>query len=434
MNAKISTILFTSLVLVLAACKQPTPDNPPSGDTPSTPITLDNTSITMKVGDIVTIDAGSARNVEWTSSDEEVATVYSGVVEAIAIGKAIITAKSGNQSANCVIFVSGSNGATLRLMPLSLSLEVGETYQMRSYNTYEMPETWTSSNTNVITVTETGLVTAVAPGVAEITLKTDAETVKSIVNVNHHWGEYKLVWSDEFDGTELDLSTWNIEQGGDGWGNKELQYYTNRPENLRVENGNLVIEARKETYQNREYTSARMQSRGKKEFLYGKVEARIKFPGGGGTWPAFWMMGNKGGWPACGEIDIQEHVGNVTRRASSAVHTTDKNGSKGNNWSKTHTFDFDLAADFHIYGCEWAQEEENGKDVIRFYVDDVVYGEIWGSSLDGNAAWPFTKPHYIIFNCAIGGNMGGRVDDNIFNQERKMLVDWVRVYQREEIK
>ncbi len=424
-------VLFTALVL--GACQQPTPDNPSGGSTQSTPITLDNTSITLKVGEYATIDAGAARNVVWTSSDESVATVYAGVVTAEAIGKAVITAQSGEEKASCVVFVTGSNGASLRIAPLVVDMEAGETFQMQAFNTYDLEMTWTSSNEEAIAVDQNGLLTANKPGVAYITLKTEMEEVKAIVSVAHHWGEYKLVWSDEFDGTELDINTWNIEKGGGGWGNNELQYYTDRPENLRVENGNLVIEARKETYQNREYTSARMQSRGKKEFLYGKVEARIKFPGGGGTWPAFWMMGNKGGWPACGEIDIQEHVGNITRRASSAVHTTDKNGSKGNNWSKTHTFDYDLAADFHIYGCEWAQEEKNGKDVIRFYVDDVVYGEIWGSSLDGNSAWPFTKPHYIIFNCAIGGNMGGRVDDNIFNQERKMLVDWVRVYQREEI-
>lgn len=380
-----------------------------------------------------TLSAGNARNVVWTSSNEEVATVYSGVVEAVAIGKATITATSGDKSASCAVYVSGSNGATLRISPLTLTIEAGETYQMQSFNTYDLEETWASSDTKVVTISETGLVTAVAPGVAEVTLETPAEKVTAIVIVPHHWGEYHLVWSDEFNGTELDRSVWNIEQGGGGWGNNELQYYTDRSENLRVEDGNLVIEARKEKYGNREYTSARMQSRGKKEFLYGKVEARIKFPGGGGTWPAFWMMGNSGGWPACGEIDIQEHVGNITKRASSAVHTTNKNGSKGNNWSKTHTFDFDLAADYHVYGCEWAQQEENGKDVIRFYVDDVVYGEIWGFALDGNAAWPFVKPHYIIFNCAIGGNMGGRVDDNIFNVERKMLVDWVRVYQRDEL-
>ncbi len=426
-------IAFCLLIATfLLACVPPV-EQPDDKPTKSEPIALTPNLLNLKVGEMATIDAGTARNVVWTSSDDSVATVYGGVVEAIAIGKATITATSGNQSAACVVYVSGSNGATLRVAPLRLSLNVGETYQMSSFNTYDLPETWASSNTDAVTINETGMVTAVAPGVSVITLKTDAEEVSATVCVDHHWGEYQLVWSDEFDGNELDLNTWNIEKGGGGWGNNELQYYTDRQENLRVEDGCLVIEARKETYQNREYTSARLQSRGKKEFLYAKVEARIKFPGGGGTWPAFWMMGNKGGWPSCGEIDIQEHVGNVTNRASSAVHTPLKNGSRGNNWSKTHMFDFDLAADFHIYGCEWAKEEHDGKDVIRFYVDDVQYGEIWGAALDGNDSWPFTKPHYIIFNCAIGGNMGGRVDDNIFNVERKMLVDWVRVYQRSEL-
>lgn len=431
MNAKISTILFTTLVLVLAACKQPTPDNPQSG---SSPITLDNVTLTMKVGDYATLDAGSARNVVWTSSDETVATVYAGVVTAEAIGQAVITAQSGNEKATCVIFVTGANGASLRIAPLVVNMEAGETFQMQVYNTYDMELVWTTSNSEAVIVDQNGLVAAVAPGVATITVASELEKMEAIVTVAHHWGEYKLVWSDEFDGTELDRNTWNIEKGGGGWGNNELQYYTDRPENLRVENGNLVIEARKETYQNREYTSARMQSRGKKEFLYGKVEARIKFPGGGGTWPAFWMMGNRGGWPACGEIDIIEHVGNMDKRASAALHTPMANGSKGNNWSKTRWFDYNLSDDFHVYGVEWAQEENNGFDVIRFYVDNEVYAEAWETTRNNNDYWPFDKPHYIIFNCAIGGNMGGRVDDNIFNQERKMFVDWVRVYQREEAK
>lgn len=426
MKTKLTICLWILSVLLFACKEKPVIDDPILDEKISlTPISLE-----LKVGEMGMIDAGSARNVVWSSSDDSVASVYAGVVEAHAIGRAIITAKSGEQSATCVVYVKSIVGTTLRITPLRVSLEVGETYQMKSYNTYAMPETWISSNTDAVTVSDQGLVTAVAPGVSVITVKTEAEEVTAIVSVNHHWGDYHLVWSDEFDGTELNRNTWNIEQGGGGWGNNELQYYTDRSENLRVENGYLVIEARKETYQNREYTSARLQSRGKKEFLYGKVEARIKFPGGGGTWPAFWMMGNKGGWPSCGEIDIQEHVGNMTKRASFALHSPKRHG--GSCWSKTTWFDYDLAEDFHIYGVEWCREEENGKDVIRFMVDNVVYAECWGQAIDGNDAWPWTKPHYIIFNCAIGGNMGGRVDDSIFEQQRLMLVDWVRVYQREE--
>ena len=162
------------------------------------------------------------------------------------------------------------------------------------------------------------------------------------------------------------------------------------------------------------------------------MEARIKFPGGVGTWPAFWMMGESGGWPKCGEIDIMEHVGYLDNRASFALHTQEKNGSNGRNWHATHFFDYPLSNDFHVYGVEWCQEEENGKDCIHFLVDGEIYATVWETKIGDHDSWPFYKPHYFILNLAIGGNMGGKVDDSIFNQQRIMYVDWVRVYQRQE--
>ena len=174
-------------------------------------------------------------------------------------------------------------------------------------------------------------------------------------------------------------------------------------------------------------------SKDKKKFLYGKMEARIKFPGGKGTWPAFWMMGNTGSWPACGEIDIIEHIGSQPTRASFALHTPDKNGTKGNNWSSVKFFEESLADDFHIYGVEWAQEEKDGKDVIRFFVDGVQYAEVWEQQIGDRGSWPFDREHFFILNVAVGGNMGGTVDDAIFNEKRIMYVDYVRVYQRQEV-
>lgn len=396
-------------------------------------MSIDPVSAQMKVGDVISLGiTGISTDYEWSSSDTTVATVFYGVVTARAIGKAIITAKSGKSQATCNVFVSGANGSTLRIMPYIATMKKGETFQFTGYNTFDLEEEWTSSNPEIATVSSTGLVTALKAGNSKITLRTAVEEVSAYVAVEHKYGEYKLVWSEEFNGTELDLNTWNIETGGGGWGNREKQNYTKRPENIRVKNGCLEIEARKESYGGNEYTSGRMQSKNKKMFLYGKFESRIKFPGGGGTWPAFWMMG-VGSWPACGEIDIQEHVGNITKRASSALHTPLRNGSKGNNWSATRTFDFDLAGDFHIYGCEWLKEEQEGRDVIRFYVDDVVYGEAHQIDFDNKQEWPFNTPFYFIYNLAIGGTMGGNVDDNIFNTPRIMYVDWLRVYQRDEI-
>ena len=331
-----------------------------------------------------------------------------------------------------MVYVTGTDGASLRITPPVVNLRPGDEFDFSYGNTYDVELTWTSSEPSVATVDNQGHVKALAAGNTVITLSSIVESVTARVSVEHSWGEYTKVWSDEFDGTALDETVWTYNTGGNGWGNQEKQYYTNRPENIRLKNGMLEIEARKETYQNNEYTSARIYSKGKKEFKYGKIESRIKFPGGTGTWPAFWMLGSSGNWPNCGEIDIIEHIGSQPTRASFALHTAAKNGMKGNNWSSVKFFDYSLADDFHVYAVEWAQEEKEGKDVIRFFVDDVQYAEVWENTVDDNDTWPFNKPEYIIFNLAIGGTMGGTVDDAIFDQQRIMYVDWIRVWQRSE--
>ena len=420
-------LLLIAAVVCMAAC-DPKQDEPSNVTLELNPVTLQ-----LKVGDIATIDTkGTATNIVWTSSNEEVASVYYGVVTAKAIGKAEITATSGKVSATANVFVTGTDGSSLRISPPVVTLRPGDTLNFSYGNTYDLDVTWSSSEPSIATIDQKGHLTAVAPGNAIITLATNIESVTARVAVEHTWGDYKLVWSDEFDGTALDETVWTYNTGGGGWGNNEKQYYTSRPENIRVKNGMLEIEARKEQYENNEYTSARIMSKNKKTFTYGKMEARIKFPGGKGTWPAFWMMGNTGNWPNCGEIDIIEHIGSQDTRASFALHTVMKNGTKGNNWAKTHFFDYPLSADFHTYGIEWAQEEKEGKDVIRFFVDDVQYAEVWEEQIDNNDYWPFNKPFFFIINLAIGGNMGGTVDDAIFNQQRIMYVDWVRVWQRQE--
>jgi beta-glucanase (GH16 family) len=396
-------------------------------------LSLDPVTLQMKVGDLSTIEvSGTATNIEWTSSNEDVATVYHGVVTAKAIGAAEVTAKSGDVSAVCLVYVTGTDGATLRITPPQVSLRPGDTFQFTYGNTYDLDVTWSSSDESIASITQTGLLTAHKAGNTVITLTSPVTSVKAVVAVAHSWGEYNLVWSDEFDGEALDAGVWNYNTGGNGWGNNEKQYYTDRTENIRVQNGMLEIEARKELYNNNDYTSARIYSKGKKEFKYGRIEARIKFPGGKGTWPAFWTLGSTGNWPNCGEIDIIEHVGSLDTRASFALHTAAKNGSRGNNWSSVKYFDEPLSGDFHVYGVEWAQEEQEGKDVIRFFVDGVQYAESWEGTIDDNDTWPFNRAHYIILNLAIGGNMGGQVDDAIFDIPRIMYVDWVRVYQREE--
>ena len=419
--------LLTVLAVLCMACeKERTSEAAPT-------LTLNPVTLQLKAGDIATIDAaGTATGIEWTSSDTTVADVYYGVVTAKAIGKAEITARSGSVSATANVFVTGTDGASLRISPPVVTLRPTETFDFSYGNTFDLPLTWTSSSPDIATIDQNGRLTAVAPGNTTITLSTNIESVTAIVAVEHTWGEYRLVWSDEFDGTALDENVWSYNTGGNGWGNNEKQYYTSRQENIRLQNGMLEIEARKEQYQNNDYTSARIMSKGKKTFTYGRIEARIKFPGGGGTWPAFWMMGNSGNWPNCGEIDIIEHVGNLDARASFAVHTVLKNGTRGNNWAATRWFDYPLSDDFHIYGIEWAEQEKDGKDVIRFTINGVQYAEVWEDQIDNNDSWPFNKPFFIILNLAVGGNMGGKIDDKIFDSQRIMYVDWVRVYQRNE--
>ena len=400
-------------------------------------ISLSANSLQMKVGDMEIIDVNPTDvNVEWTSSDPNVATVKDGVVAAVGVGYSSIRATAGKDYAECQVYVIGAKGETLSITPSIVSLKKGETHQYVYTSTYDVPLTWTSSNPDVATVSEAGLVTALSAGNTFITLSNGLEAVTSRVAVEHTWGEYQLVWSDEFDGSALNTDVWNIEVNGNGGGNQEKQYYTDRPENLRVEEGNLVIEARKEEYYNREYTSARINSRNKKYFKYGKIEARIMFPKGGGTWPAFWMMGNdypQSNWPKCGEIDIIEHVGNQPRMASFAVHTPNKNGSRGNNWSMRSYMD-GLEENYHVYGIEWLEDDFNGMDRIYFTIDGerLAMTQEEAEHVDDNYYWPFNKDYFIILNLAIGGTMGGNVDDAIFASPVQMKVDWVRVWQRQE--
>lgn len=294
---------------------------------------------------------------------------------------------------------------------------------------------WSSSNPDVAMVAG-GIVVAseTKDGHAVITATRGSASATVDIYVTQeggvYLGEYELVWAEEFEGTSLNTDVWNIEQGGGGWGNREAQYYTDRSENIRVQNGCLEIEARKETYQNNNYTSARINTKNKKDFAYGKIEARIKMPKGGGTWPAFWMLGY-GSWPTCGEIDIIEHVGNSPYMASHAIHTRQKNGQKGNNWSNKQNI-ADLEEEWHVFGVEWLQTYLLGCDVLQFYVDDQLGGRAVASKTDTFESWPFTadRPEYIIINLALGGTMGGTINDNAFNNPVIMYVDWVHVYQK----
>ena len=235
---------------------------------------------------------------------------------------------------------------------------------------------------------------------------------------------WTLVFSDEFDSAStLDPAKWGYETGYIR--NREAQYYTSRPENVRVEAGNLVIEGRKEAYQGYAYTSASINTLARFEFLYGLVEVRAKLPTGNGAWPAIWMLGinrTQVGWPACGEIDIMENVGFDPRAIHGSVHTAAYNHTKGTQKTAIVTVT-NPWEDFHVYAMEWYP------DRIDVFVDGQKYFTFRNEGT-GSSTWPFDKPQYLLINLAIGGSWGGQkgINDALFPQ--RYLIDYVRIYQQ----
>lgn len=236
-----------------------------------------------------------------------------------------------------------------------------------------------------------------------------------------------LVLAEEFE-TEgaPDPAVWTAEIGrgpnGDGWGNNELQYYTARPENVRVDNGLLLITAREESYEGAGYTSARLITKGLFEQKYGRFEARIRLPMGTGLWPAFWLLGNdcdENIWPACGEIDIMENVGSEPSKILGSVHGPGYSAAQSE--GKAFYLEGDrFDNDFHIFGIEW------GPDYINYYVDDKLYNRITPDDVAGE--WVYNdRPFYMLLNMAVGGNLPGSPNDAT-EFPRTMAVDYVRVY------
>lgn len=257
-------------------------------------------------------------------------------------------------------------------------------------------------------------------------LTTDEPEKALVRNARFAKEKRKLVWSDEFNYTGLpDATKWGYDVGGKGWGNNELQYYTNADtSNALVKNGVLSITARKSKFENRDYTSARLLTKGKAEWTYGRIEVRAKLPKGRGTWPAIWMLGSNietAGWPKCGEIDIMEHVGYDPDTLVGTIHTQAYNHVKGTQKSKK-IFIKNPYTEFHVYAVDWTPEK------MDFLLDGYVYLSIANEHKTVNE-WPFDKPEYLLLNVAVGGNWGGAkgIDESVF--PAKMEVDYVRVFQ-----
>ena len=242
---------------------------------------------------------------------------------------------------------------------------------------------------------------------------------------------WTLVWSDEFNGpggSLPDPSKWKIVTSGSGFGNRELEYYTDRPSNLHEQNGKLVITARKESFSgsdgSRRYTSARIESQGRFELKYGRIEARIKLPRGQGIWPAFWMLGsdfNAIGWPACGEVDIMENIGSEPSRIHGSMHGPGYSGAN----PLSAVYDLPngerFSDGYHNFAIEWEPR------TMRFYVDNVLYETRNAGDLAPGETWAFDHPFFLVLNVAVGGYWPG-IPNASTRFPASMMVDYVRVY------
>jgi beta-glucanase (GH16 family) len=250
--------------------------------------------------------------------------------------------------------------------------------------------------------------------------------------------QWRLTWSDEFDGASgarVDARKWTAEVGGQGWGNKELEYYSDSTKNAYLNgHGSLVIKALQETpgqefkcwYGECRYTSARLITKNKFAQAYGRFEARLKLPYGQGIWPAFWLLGENietVGWPTCGEIDIMENIGREPAMVHGTIHGPGYSGGKGIGAPFALPGGKRFADDYHIFAVEWEPQ------AIRFYVDGKLYTTRTPADLPSATKWVYDHPFFIILNLAVGGSWPG--DPNattVFPQT--MLVDYVRVYSR----
>jgi beta-glucanase (GH16 family) len=263
-----------------------------------------------------------------------------------------------------------------------------------------------------------GLLAGCAPAAPALPTATPT-AVPTAIAVPAGW---KLVWHDEFDSGAINPANWTYDLGAGGWGNGEAQNYTKRSENARLENGNLVIEARQEKLDGSYYTSARLKTQGLQAFQYGRIEARLKVPAGAGLWPAFWTLGssfNGSNWPDCGELDIMEYVGREPDLIMGTMHGPGYSGAVGlTKWNRQK---YDIADDYHVFAIEW------DKDQVSWFYDGTQYSTYTRADV-GDRKWVFDQPFFIILNLAVGGQLGGIISPKTAFPAQ-FLVDYVRVYQ-----
>ncbi len=405
---------------------------------------------TFRLNPTVSPSNASVKDIFYESSNKKIATVdQKGKVKGVKKGTAIIkvTTLDGKKTASCKVTVQEKKAPVKDILvtevvvtPTKIVLTEGETKALtvlvKPDNASNKNVTWKSSNSEIAKVDSDGVVTAVREGSAEISATAaDGSGKKAVcaVTVSRAPLEdpYKLVWEDNFDGTQLNMEDWNYEYHEPGWVNNELQKYVDAPENIYLKDGKLIIQALKG--EDGSYTSGRINTQNKHDYKYGKFEVRAKVPSGKGFLPAFWMMPTNenlyGQWPKCGEIDIMEVLGSETNKTYGTLHFGEPHTQSQGSYTLPEG---DFSSEYHTYACEWEPGE------IRFYVDgQLFYSENdWFSKREGYGELtypaPYDQPFYLILNLAVGGNWPGNPDETTaFADNAQLCVDYVRVYQKE---
>ncbi|MBK8722089.1 MAG: family 16 glycosylhydrolase [Saprospiraceae bacterium] len=392
-------LIISSLIILIVACTK-TKDTGPAAYVPK-----------VGIQDVQSERSEQKTNLKFFVYIDKITTVPVSVDYSLTYGTALANKDYTNKTGTVTIPI----GETFATFDAEL---LGDVEKLRQPNLYFNVKLSNPKDCTIDIADAKGIIlTENAPNI-----KTD----NTGYTTPNSYSGYNLVWSDEFNGNALDLNTWNQElgNGSGGWGNNELEYYTNKPTNTFVSNGNLIIEARKEYVNGFGYTSGRMTTQNKKTFKYGRIDIRAKLPVGQGIWPALWMLGSNIssiGWPACGEIDIMELVGSHPSTTYGTAHWKQATGGTKSFGSEYNLASGDFSSKFHVFSLIWQE------DSMKWYVDDEYFCTVSKATV-GTANYPFNDNFFFIFNVAVGGKWPGTPPSTTVFPQR-MFVDYVRVFQ-----